>query len=436
MVTKKPAMNLDSYMHKWYVLQALARDLASRDIESRIKARYPETDPGQILRAMREQHAKLEEVLEQELPPIWGMREMVFEKLEARPFVVRRETPVAFDSSFLTRLLEKLTPECPDLSIGQVKASGFNHYQFRNAHENSSKEFMAFWPYGQYPNQLPTSSFSGDWSGELGAWFVGWLKVYPASLWPDPYDYISHGGVLQFTIPAPQCDSIVYWGIRGHAVAWNWVVTADPGHADAWWLLHESPDGADFPQNLDAFESNGSVLWKWNPDTGDTTTYDGAEWNRSFRVKAGVASRIYLGMGLTFWGRNGTISAPGLASYFKFDYGITYLMAPDIYYFDQPIDAALYSGSKCYFFHGNRYIRVTRGDTGPGTVDPGYPKPISNWGWGSFGANGIDAALYSGSKCYFFSGNQYIRVTRGDTGPGTVDPGYPAPMSNWLWPSF
>ena len=98
------------------------------------------------------------------------------------------------------------------------------------------------------------------------------------------------------------------------------------------------------------------------------------------------------------------------------------------------IDAALYSRSKCYFFRGNRYIRVTRGDTGPGTVDPGYPAPISNWGWpGGFGSTGIDAALYSGSKCYFFRGDRYIRVTRGDTGPGTVDPGYPAPISNWGW---
>lgn len=99
------------------------------------------------------------------------------------------------------------------------------------------------------------------------------------------------------------------------------------------------------------------------------------------------------------------------------------------------IDAALYSGSKCYFFKGNRYIRVTRDDVGPGTVDVGYPAPISNWGWpGGFGAGGIDAALYSGSKCYFFEGDRYVRVTRGDVGPGTVDAGYPAPISNWGWP--
>ena len=49
---------------------------------------------------------------------------------------------------------------------------------------------------------------------------------------------------------------------------------------------------------------------------------------------------------------------------------------------------------KDYFFSGNQYIRVTRGDTGPGVVDAGYPRTISpNWGWGSFGASGIDAAV-------------------------------------------
>ena len=100
------------------------------------------------------------------------------------------------------------------------------------------------------------------------------------------------------------------------------------------------------------------------------------------------------------------------------------------------IDAALYSGSKDYFFAGKQFIRVTRGDNGSGTVDPGYPKPISDWGWGSFGANGIDAALYSGSKTYFFSGRQFIRVTRGDVGAGTMDAGYPKPITDWGWGSF
>jgi hypothetical protein len=99
------------------------------------------------------------------------------------------------------------------------------------------------------------------------------------------------------------------------------------------------------------------------------------------------------------------------------------------------IDAALFSGTKTFFFAGNQYIRVTRSETGAGTVDDGYPKSISLWGWGEFGKNGIDAALNSGSKCYFFAGSQYIRVTRNDdVGPGTVDPGYPKSISLWEWP--
>jgi hypothetical protein len=99
------------------------------------------------------------------------------------------------------------------------------------------------------------------------------------------------------------------------------------------------------------------------------------------------------------------------------------------------IDAALYSGSKCYFFKGSQYIRVSRGVTGPGTLDH-PPAPISDWNWGAFGANGIDAALWSGPVCYFFKDDQYIRVTRGDTGPGKVDKGYPASISHWNWGSF
>jgi hypothetical protein len=100
------------------------------------------------------------------------------------------------------------------------------------------------------------------------------------------------------------------------------------------------------------------------------------------------------------------------------------------------IDAALYTGSKCFFFVGNQYIRVSRGVDGAGTVDPGYPKPISAWGWGAFGANGIDAALYSVTVCYFFSGTQFIRVLMGETEPGVVDVGYPRPISDWRWGAF
>lgn len=101
------------------------------------------------------------------------------------------------------------------------------------------------------------------------------------------------------------------------------------------------------------------------------------------------------------------------------------------------IDAALYSGSKCYFFKGAQYVRVTRnGTVNAGQQDFSSPQPISQWGWpDGFGTEGIDAALWSGPVTYFFKGQQYIRVTRQEAEFGTVDPGFPAPISNWGFPS-
>jgi hypothetical protein len=80
------------------------------------------------------------------------------------------------------------------------------------------------------------------------------------------------------------------------------------------------------------------------------------------------------------------------------------------------------SDFKIYFFSGKQYIQVTRADTGLDKVnESGHPVFIYNWQWpDGFGENGIDAALYSGSKCYFFKWNQYVRVTRN----GTVNVGH------------
>jgi Hemopexin len=107
--------------------------------------------------------------------------------------------------------------------------------------------------------------------------------------------------------------------------------------------------------------------------------------------------------------------------------------------FSSGIDAALYSGSKTYFFKGTQYIRFARGVTDIGTLDTPTPRPISDWNWpATFSETtaGIDAALWSGKSAYFFKGKQYIRVTRThDTDFGTTDAGYPAPISRWLFPT-
>jgi hypothetical protein len=46
-----------------------------------------------------------------------------------------------------------------------------------------------------------------------------------------------------------------------------------------------------------------------------------------------------------------------------------------------------------YFFSGSNYIRVTRGNTALGAIDPGYPKPISTWNSGARGRIGIVTRL-------------------------------------------
>jgi hypothetical protein len=178
------------------------------------------------------------------------------------------------------------------------------------------------------------------------------------------------------------------------------------------------------PGTVDAGYPAGIANWGWPAGFGqlgiDAALYSGSktyffEGDRYIRVTRGDT-----GPGTVDAGYPASIANWGWPAWFG----------------ESGIDAALYSGSKCYFFDGDRYIRVSRGETGPGTVDAGYPQPITQWGWpGRFGRFGIDAALYSGSKCYFFDGNQYIRVTRGDTGPGTVDAGYPADIANWGWPN-
>jgi hypothetical protein len=101
------------------------------------------------------------------------------------------------------------------------------------------------------------------------------------------------------------------------------------------------------------------------------------------------------------------------------------------------IDAALWSGPVCYFFKGNSYIRVTRGNTNFGTTDAGYPRSIlGGWGWAAPFDNGVKGALPSGSKCYFFNGTEYIRVSRGIELGGFIDKGYPSNITAWDWGSF
>ena len=73
---------------------------------------------------------------------------------------------------------------------------------------------------------------------------------------------------------------------------------------------------------------------------------------------------------------------------------------------------------------------------GPGRFDPGYPRPDrSELGVaGRVRCQWHRCGVVFGLEVLLLPGSQYIRVTRGDTGPGTVDPGYPRSIvPNWGW---
>jgi hypothetical protein len=239
---------------------------------------------------------------------------------------VRENAQFTLDPSIIQAHMDPLTTECPVLTIGQVSASDFCVYNWAQKDEAATSEYGVFWPYGQYPSQLPDATPTGIWSGETGAWFMGYMRVPPKKWWFDPYDLVAYAGVLQFTLAAPKCDSTVYWGTKGRVIAVDWRATGDPARADTDWVLYESPDGAGFPSDITAYSFYNDGAFK--NDEGDSVTYDGQVWNRSFQVRAGVQSRIYLGLSFMLFGRNCEIELPGLQSYFNIDYGITYFMTP------------------------------------------------------------------------------------------------------------
>lgn len=65
---------------------------------------------------------------------------------------------------------------------------------------------------------------------------------------------------------------------------------------------------------------------------------------------------------------------------------------------------------KAYFFKGKQYVRY---DWANNQVDPGYPKPITDWHLTGAFANGVDAAVEGfgifDRYTYFFKGSHYVR---------------------------
>jgi hypothetical protein len=95
----------------------------------------------------------------------------------------------------------------------------------------------------------------------------------------------------------------------------------------------------------------------------------------------------------------------------------------------QGVDAVLeHSSTKHYFFSGNQYLRLTKSTS---TVDAGYPKTLPG-GWTNWPAHwtGVDATIrWTNGAYYLFRGTEYLRIPSGST---RVDDGYPRAIAgNW-----
>ncbi len=327
MATNNKPSILAPHIRNIHAYRTFTDDLANPEkIISRTNLLDTDEDPKEILEVIRQQHKSLSTEIDKESGKIPLQKFGKYEKIESRPFHVRADSEVQFEPSMLSSYLGALSTDCPDLTIGQVKASDFYSYYWAQKAKSSSSTFGLFYPLGQYPNQLPNETPSGIWSEETGAWFLGKLTVPPKQFWFDPFDMVAYAGVFQFTLPAPKCDSLLYWGTKGQARAVSWQATGDPGWIDTDWVLFESPEGAIFPRDIQAFTffADGLML----DSDGNSTTSETETWNRSFEVKAGVQSRIYIGLSFMLFGRNCELEIPGVQSYFNFDYGITYIMTP------------------------------------------------------------------------------------------------------------
>ena len=225
----------------------------------------------------------------------------------------------------LAILAQQQAQRCNTISIGQVSASDFRVYGWANPDVNGANGAYAYWPLSRW--DLPNETYTGDWSGETGAHFWTWVDV-PGQWGFDYLDSIAAAAVLEFTIPAPQCDAMLFWGT--HAVAeavTNWVVDADAGRLYSNWVLHESPDGTSFPASLTAsYEFVNEGLYKGTSGAQDKRAF--TSFDRSFAVRAGVSPKIHLGFSLQAMAKNGEASTVkyGVGDYFEFEYGVTYIM--------------------------------------------------------------------------------------------------------------
>ena len=300
----------------------------------------PDRDIEDLISALLEHKAELEKKLEQitvtgpstmrsyrsrpeMAPPMHQAFMMAMRAADRQPW-----SGMNFDVSHFYQHLEFVV-NCPFIRIGRERASDFRDtIAYTTTIGSGASADMVFWPLSQ-TQILPNATFAGDWTGETGANFWGTIHV-PGGILLDPDEWAVRFAIFQFTIPAPPCDAVLVWGSRAIADApTEWFVDADWGAVDTNWVVHESPEGLDFP-SLSSFDVDWGGLLLDTHEPNATSKHDERWLDGSFEVKAGVSPRIYLGCTLGLRAQNGdvsTIKIGGLGDHFEFRNGITYIMA-------------------------------------------------------------------------------------------------------------
>jgi len=244
-----------------------------------------------------------------------------------RPFQIQTEVPLEFNNEKLKTLAEaQQMPGCA-LSFGQVRASTFFEYQWQRP-TPPGWGGTAFWPLPQ-SDQLPQQTFTGNWTGSTGAYFWQFLDV-PGN-WPShPQKFLGTAAVFRFSIPAPGCDSIIYWGTRAVVEApTDWQLTGR-SRITSEWVLQENARGGPFPFTILDFIFISEGLFQHTNEPDRTVKKRVTPINRSFGVAAGNSPNIYLGISMQSIASNGVTSTKSRPrDYFEFGNGITYVMVPN-----------------------------------------------------------------------------------------------------------
>jgi hypothetical protein len=193
------------------------------------------------------------------------------------------------------------TSSCLALS-GTVLPSDFCNYV--ETPGNTPPQSVVFVPEGMAnprdPGTDPFTTYAGNWAGATGMDFMGFFSS------SDGFPFFTQQyawsvGVLQITFPAPTCDSTLAYFTDGiiavptggkiDDIGLGW------GHYGNLWVdyyLFESPEGGAFPGVDQYATAPGFNIDK----TSNWSIWVQQPFQSQFAVKAGVQSRIYVGIGV------------------------------------------------------------------------------------------------------------------------------------------